>query len=417
MRLRPKASPDQGFQRLGTYVHKSRMKARHAICINKARARDAAGGAWEQRDPVAQGRVQLLTVGNDPISQAQAVMSEFRRLLALAPDANWSRCAVIAREWADLVPVRAFCEAEGIPVQMGNEEAPGFWRLRETQAFITWLRAQPNRLVDGSALHGWLATRPSGPWYDLLRQAVEEHNLETGGGEASSDHVIEWLAEWGRSVRRRQRGLLTSHSAKGLEFDHVAVLDGNWDRVGRNEDGDAPRRLYYVAMTRARQTLVLAQFKKHCRLQEALIDHASVIQRPPITQLPAPTALRYRHLRLSLKDVHLGFAGYRDPHHAVHHAIAALSPGDPLAIRLNAQGVWALLDQAGTVVGHLAKTFAPPTGMRCRSAQVLAVVVRSREVSEPQYRDHLGCDVWEVVVPELVFEPIPGQKSERRYRT
>ena len=49
--------------------------------------------------------------------------------------------------------------------------------------------------------------------------------------------------------------LLTAHRAKGLEFDHVAVLDGGWERVGRNEDKDAVRRLYYVAMTRYRKTL------------------------------------------------------------------------------------------------------------------------------------------------------------------
>ena len=54
-------------------------------------------------------------------------------------------------------------------------------------------------------------------------------------GENSLDHFIEWLAEWGRDARRRQRGLLllTAHRAKGLEFDHVVVLDGGWDRVGR----------------------------------------------------------------------------------------------------------------------------------------------------------------------------------------
>ena len=43
--------------------------------------------------------------------------------------------------------------------------------------------------------------------------------------------------------------------------------------------------------------------------------------------------------------------------------------------------------------------------MRCRSAEVLAVVGWSREASEPQYRDSIRCDAWEVVVPELVFEP------------
>ena len=45
----------------------------------------------------------------------------------------------------------------------------------------------------------------------------------------------EWLAEWARDNRRRQRGLLltSAHRAKGLEFDHVVVLDGNWGASGR----------------------------------------------------------------------------------------------------------------------------------------------------------------------------------------
>ncbi len=56
--------------------------------------------------------------------------------------------------------------------------------------------------------------------------------------------------------------LLTAHRAKGLEFDHVAVLDGDWLRSGANEDADATRRLYYVAMTRARKTLALVRFDR-----------------------------------------------------------------------------------------------------------------------------------------------------------
>ena len=70
------------------------------------------------------------------------------------------------------------------------------------------------------------------------------------------------MAEWGREARRRQTGLLlTAHRAKGLEFDHVVVLDGDWLRSGANEDADATRRLYYVAMTRARKTLALARYR------------------------------------------------------------------------------------------------------------------------------------------------------------
>ena len=386
---------------------RERMKTEHPIHIDKARAKDPPGGVWEERDPVARGRVQILPAGRDPVAQAQTVMAEFLRLKSLSPDLQWSRCAVIARAWKYLAPVRAFCEAHDIPAQMGNEEIPNFWRLRETRAFVAWLRARKPRVVDGAALRGWAEACPPGPWHDLLRQAIDEHALETGGAEVPVDHVIEWLAEWGREIRRRQQGLLllTGHRAKGLEFDHVAVLDGGWDRVGHGEDPDAPRRLYYVAMTRARQTLALARLEGPHRTQDVLIDHPSVVQRTLAAPSTAPPELLYRYVRVGLKDVDLGFAGRRDECHPIHRAIAALTPGDPLETHITDQGRWQLLDEAGRVVGRLAKSFRPPAGMRCRSASMLAVVGWSREVSEPEYRDTIKCDAWEVVVPELVFEP------------
>ena len=131
--------------------------------------------------------------------------------------------------------------------------------LRETQVLLAWLRKRDSRLVQNADLREWLSRRPPGPWIELLQEAVEEHEVETGAGEGPVDSLVEWLAEWGREVRRRQRGLLllTAHRAKGLEFRHVVVLDGRWDRVGHQEDPDAPRRLYYVSMTRARRTLAL----------------------------------------------------------------------------------------------------------------------------------------------------------------
>ena len=386
---------------------RERMKIGYPIHINRARLKDPPGGAWENLDPVSRGRVQILPVGRDPVSQARAVMSELLRLAALSPDWDWSRCAVIAREWKYLVPVRAFCETNGIPAQMGNEETPSFWHLRETRAFLAWLRAREPRVVDGIALAGWAEACPSGPWYDLLRQAVEEHVLETGGRETPVDHFIEWLAEWGRDIRRRQRSLLllTCHRAKGLEFDHVAVLDGGWNHVGHGEDLDAPRRLYYVAMTRARQTVMLARFDERDRFLDALAGHPSVICRKPVELPPSSAALQYRHVRPSLQDVDLGFAGRFSTNHPIHRTIAELSPGDPLETRITGQERWELLDREGTVVGRLARSFQPPPETRCRSAAVLAVVGRSRKASEPKYHDYIKCDTWEVIVPELTFEP------------
>ena len=415
-----------------------RMKTGHPIRIDRARAKTPSGGDWSELDPVARGRVQILPAQDDPIEQARGVMAELLRLAELAPGWDWSKCAVIAREWKYLEPVRAWCEAHRIPVQMGNEEIPRFWRLRETDALIAWLRGRDDRLVSGEDLRGWLDACAQGPWIELLREALDEHALESGeGAEVPVDHFIEWLAEWGRDVRRRQRGLLlsTAHRAKGLEFDHVAVLDGGWARVDPDEDIDAPRRLYYVAMTRARQTLALARLAvpyRHARpqaarpdfvgdsaspeylaqrhvLQQAIAGHPSVLERHPVglpQEFPQHRmALSRRYRRPRLDEINLGFAGRQWARHAVHRAIAALAPGDPLEVRVDVRGRWELLDRSAAVVGRLARAFEPPAGMRCVSVSVHAVVTWSRDASEPEFQAGLKCDRWEVVVPELVFEP------------
>ena len=57
---------------------------------------------------------------------------------------------------------------------------------------------------------------------------------------------------------------------------HVVVLDGGWNRVGQAEDTDAPRRLYYVAMTRAKQTLTLAHLPGTNPFLDALRDFPAV---------------------------------------------------------------------------------------------------------------------------------------------
>ena len=409
-----------------------RMKDGHPIRIDRARAKDSPGGDWDGLDPVAHGRVQILPARPDPVSQAQAVMTELLRLADLEPTWHWSRCAVIAREWRYLDPVRAFCEVHCVPVQMGNEEIPGFWHLRETRALVAWLRGRDSCLVDDAELRAWVNARPPGPWIDLLQEALNTHELETGGGaEVPVAHFIEWLAEWGRDARRRQRGLLllTAHRAKGLEFDHVAVLDGGWERIGNGEDPDAPRRLYYVAMTRARKTLALARFQRsqdasrpnlvkepespeyaRCLhpLPHSLAESGPVLCRPFGGTLTDVSGLSRRYRRLRLDEINLGFAGRYHTRHPVHRAIAGLSPGDSLEVRIAETGHWELLDASGTVVGRLAGGFTPPAGTRCSSATIHAVVAWSRDASEPRYKDRLQCDEWEVVVPELVFAPDNG---------
>jgi ATP-dependent DNA helicase RecQ len=385
---------------------RDRMKAEHPITIDSARSREMPGGRWQELDPVALGRVQVIPAGENSATQAVAIMAELERLAGLDSEWRWTKAAVIAREWKYLEPVRSYCEEKGIPVHMANEDPPQFWRLRETQLLYSWLRASDAALIKVDTINEWLAEKPGGPWWDLLREAVHAYALETAEAELPAAHFIEWLAEWGREVRRRQSGLmlLTAHRAKGLEFDHVAILDGGWDRVGHDEDADSPRRLYYVAMTRARHTLVAARFSRSHAFLDGLPDSASVLRRSPV-DLPKPSAaLQRSYVRLSLKNVYISFAGHYSESHAVHRAIAALAPGDALQTRV-ANDRWELTNLEGTVVGRLAAAFEPPARMQCVSARVVAIGVRMRDDAEPEYQQRLRVDRWETVIPELVFAP------------
>ena len=239
---------------------------------------------------------------------------------------------------------------------------------------------------------------------------MSEYREETGGAENPVDHFVEWLAEWGRDMRRRQQGvllLLTAHRVKGLEFDHVVVLDGNWQGVSQNEDRDAPRRLYYVAMTRARKTLTLARMPAPHPFQDALKELPAVLRRTQQVGFPPPPSeLDRSYRRLSLRDVFLSFAGYRKPHAPINEAIAALSPGDRLGVRMGPRGRWELLNSQGTVVGQLASSYKVPDERQVKLATVMAVVAWDKDNSEPEYQQGIVCDKWEVVVPELVLGPI-----------
>ncbi|MYB34731.1 MAG: hypothetical protein F4X92_06340 [Gammaproteobacteria bacterium] len=396
----------------------NRMKKEIPIEIDRARRKDPEGGSWQTLDPVAKGSVQVFDCPVDPISQALVTISEIERLSRRSPDWDWSRCAIIAREWKYLDPVRTVCEARGISVQTANEENISIWKLRETQTLINWLRNRYKELIAVSEIEECLQHCQDNIWRSLLQGAVSALEQEVGN-ETTGQIAIEWLAEWSQEARQRQTGLLllTAHRAKGLEFDHVAVLDGGWCRRFPNEGQDAERRLYYVAMTRARETLFLARFNLDSStdqdylgsgslFSEAFLNHPSVLMKRPPRIDEYLSGLKRIYALPKLSQIHLGFAGhFQSSHHNSIKAIRDLSIGETLTIRKTGFGAWELLNNVGQQVGFMAREFAPPEGYCPVFALVYAVIVWRRDAN-PDKDYGAKRDFWEVVVPEIVYEPV-----------
>ena len=407
-----------------------RLKRDHRLRIDAGRLDEPSGGPWTARDRLAQGKVQILSLKGGRLAQAVAAVEELKRLSELDPDWQWSRCAIIARNWIDLDPAKTACMVHGIPVQSAREELSSFWRARDTQRLLRTLEADDSTAISTQAIRRHRAELGGDPWADLLAQALDELLLEEGHAAVLPiAYVRNWLGEWSWEIRRRQQGLLltSAHKAKGLEFDHVVILDGRWRAASDAEDQDTPRRLYYVSMTRARETLALVRLddaphtdprdrplpaKRGERAAELLqpLGHASsVLER----EVPSPDIsdrrLDIRVVECTMKDVFLSFAGWRKARSKAHRAIAALAPGDPLSV-LHEDGELKLLDREGRQVGRMARSWTGPPGMTIHRASVQGIFTRWAGDEEDQERKRrLRSEVWEVVVPRLFLSRVPSR--------
>jgi len=171
-------------------------------------------------------------------------------------------------------------------------------RAVDSQALLASLPARAARALAGFAtqLEGWRRAAASQKPRALIEQLLRESGLPPHWREQDRNpeialrrqQQVQAFLEWIGDRRESSLGqlltalmlesqddepgdrvrLMTLHSAKGLEFRHVYLIgceDGILPHVSSLDEGreDEERRLFYVGMTRARDTLTLS----HCRVR------------------------------------------------------------------------------------------------------------------------------------------------------
>jgi len=394
--------------------NQDRMKVDNPIRINAARERDPPGGPWQKVDRRIRGRVSRIEVEETGVPAT--TLGEIERLRKLDPH-DWKQFAVLAWTHAQLAPVRALLEKEGVPVRRSIPDGlPRLERIREFRLLLDRLTTNQNPKISLPRLRRQLVdacgAEPNGHhWLGMADQMLA--HIQAGAPVQPvpvmdvTEAVRQALADHNRS-HLIGRGVLVStiHSAKGLEFDHVLLLGGlrgnhNTGRIPNEEE----RRLYYVGMTRACRTLALIDSLEKPNPYFAEVRSNVRRRRARVAQMnPGPNqGLTYQVL--GMKDLWLDFAGRQHSKHEIHRALSQLQAGDRVSLKPNHNGQVSVVNHENRRVALLSRPAArqwPASRIRrVDEIRVLGMVHRTKDDSDdPKYRKQLRVDSWEIPILE-----------------
>jgi ATP-dependent DNA helicase RecQ len=374
--------------------NRDRMKRDHPIRINHARKSDSLGAP-----------VQIVRCSGE-LDQARSVLQAVQG----SREAGGS-IAVFARTNLELCPVRAALETAQIPnaAVSGRKDSAPVSRMREPQALISFLKDLDQFTVTAQRIQQEFRRMDcyssDNPWCTIVDAILSEWESTTLNHARPPADAVDFLYEALYDLRHAPPSadavhLSTVHAAKGLEFDHVILL-GNW-HAGSNDEEE--RRLYYVGMTRAKQTLTLYKISnvEHPytnALQGSFIRELDA-DVPPV---PADDELRLRYTLLSLSDVWIGYgASSRN----IQRDIDALKYGDLVCMeqRPDESRIF-IRDKNGQKIGALSNAASERWGHRLSQIKRVSVyaVVKWRKGFSGTSADETCPEEWEVPLLEIVW--------------
>ncbi len=391
-----------------------RMKTGYPIRVNRVREGDPPGGVWASLDSVGRGKVQRITVA-DAGEQAAALVAEIRRLTALQPEIDGRDIAVLARNGIAceaLAAVRTALSADGMAFSYPLGRASGFsiHRVREIADVLDDLSRTPNALHRASELINRMGdgSDSTNPWLSKVHRLLDDWREETDDAILPTRAAMDFILESLMAQRREHRlghgiHLGTAHGAKGLEMDHVFILDGDWRAEPDPGKLAEERRLYYVAMTRARRTLTLF-CRRDCQNPHPLrLDPDHLMDRT-FTSSGNPPAVGVRYDVLGMGDLYIDYAGGFPAGAGVHETVSRLRTGAPLAFRNGASAIH-LTTPDGTPVARLSQQARERWKDRLQTVEqaiVLGLVRRNAGDTKAAFRHRLKCDGWEVPIVEVI---------------
>ena len=394
-------------------ANQDRMKSTTPIAINKDRAGNLPGGRWEILDPAGKGYVQIVTV-RDGAHQAGYIRSEMDRIQALDPNTAWTDFAVLARTKAPLNTVRSVLEKAGHPLRLSLDEGFPMQRVREFRTTLEWLKTREKENARASALKEELIIRNPGRtskgWWQLMDSFFDGLMDETADATTPVTRIIDHLYDYVAEQRREKvlgQGIFLStvHSAKGMEFPHVFILDGDWTHPMTPDQREEERRILYVGMTRAMETLHLLKVPGRANpfLHEIKGNFAmSLAYRGAVE---TTSVLDKKYELMSLDQIYLDYAGTFPSSHPIHEHLTALDTGHRVFLFKNDSKL-EVRDSQGFPLARLSNQGVEkwtPMLDRILEIRVIAMLQRTGQDPEEGFQSRIRTEQWELPVLEVVY--------------
>jgi ATP-dependent DNA helicase RecQ len=322
--------------------------------------------------------------------------------------------AILARNWDFLDKVRALLEhRSGIPTYSLKGEDVKLVRNYTIQLLITDLEKNLNLILpkeksvkahfeDFFARHNRSLDEPT---VKKLIKIGEDIDKERGYGfedlatSIAMSEILTSIYEFNEtpevSIDPNAVLVTSCHGAKGLEFRYVILIADGFDY--RQDKIEAERRLFYVAMTRAKEKLLLV----HSQDSRFVLESGS---KPyPAEQIRIDTPKTIFYADLTPGDVHLGFSASKEN----QHIIKALTEGDVIDLKATQKGDNWTIRKDNIVIGLLSHKAAEK--LRERRIEPRSFVFQPREVRVRNiYRQMETNQVtgeileeWYVVIPQI----------------
>lgn len=393
--------------------NRDRMKGKYPIRVNRDRESSKAGGKWSLIDPVSMGRVQIITIQNH-YHQAVSVLTELERIQRLSPDLLLEECAILSRTKNVLSQARSVLEQAGVPVKVALEKSFPLHRVREIVTFIDLLKQQgsdnrrTSEIID--MFSDSITNNGENIWQLMIKQFLESYRDETADVILPIGWVLDSFFEFIAEQQREKvlgNGIFhgTIHSAKGMEFPHVFILDGDWSIPQGASRWEEERRILYVAMTRAKETLTMmkAASKPNPFIKE--LKGESIISRKSQVKVENYKIKNfYNYEILGLNDIFMDYAGGFPSNHLIHKHISNLETSSEVFLINGMKGV-EIHDHENYCVARLANNTSQKWSTQLNSihkVRTLAMIRRNNKDPDESFKDRIKTETWDLPILEIV---------------